>query len=101
MHYFRLQRGLMSYAFLRYYLKAFQAFIKQKKVARENFVEPDKLDLPELKPIAPPAPKIAIYTCNIGDYDDVIPPLYLPENCDYYVVSDKNRTLEALIILLT
>ena len=75
--------------FFRILFKGISSMNRARKVAKKNFVKPDRLDLPELKPIAPPAPKIAIYTCNIGNYDDVVPPLYLPENCDYYVISDK------------
>lgn len=34
--------------------------------------------------------KIAIYTCIIGNYDSPREPLYIPNNCDFYYISDKN-----------
>lgn len=33
--------------------------------------------------------KIAIYTVNIGGYDNLIQPLIIEENIDYFIVSDK------------
>lgn len=33
--------------------------------------------------------RIAIYTVNIGNYDDIIQPLFISDNVDYYYVSDK------------
>lgn len=32
--------------------------------------------------------KIAVYTCIIGSYDEVKEPLYVPDNCDFYAVTD-------------
>ena len=32
--------------------------------------------------------KIAIYTCITGGYDDVKPPHYVEDDCDYYLISD-------------
>lgn len=33
--------------------------------------------------------QIAVYTCVVGDYDDVHEPIGVAENCDYYIISDK------------
>lgn len=37
--------------------------------------------------------RIAIYTCIIGDYDTVSEPLFVPDNCDFYLVTDRKRDL--------
>lgn len=33
--------------------------------------------------------KIAIYTCVIGNYDNIYDPLYVNKNCDYYLITDN------------
>ena len=33
--------------------------------------------------------RIAIYTCVVGEYDVVKEPQYIEENCDYYLISDR------------
>lgn len=33
--------------------------------------------------------QIAIYTCIVGDYDKLRDPIYVSDNCDYFVISDK------------
>lgn len=33
--------------------------------------------------------KVAIYTCIVGNYDTIQNPEYISENCDYFLVSDK------------
>lgn len=33
--------------------------------------------------------QVAIYTCITGDYDNIVAPKDILENCDYYVLSDK------------
>ncbi len=86
---FSAAKRFKALRFFKILLKGISSMYRAKKVAGYNFAKPDKQDLPKLKPIVPPAPKIAVYTCNIGDYDNLMPPLYLPENCDYYVVSDE------------
>lgn len=37
--------------------------------------------------------RIAIYTCITGGYDVVYEPLFVPDNCDFYLVTDKKREL--------
>lgn len=32
--------------------------------------------------------RIAVYTCITGGYDAVVEPLFIPDNCDYYAVTD-------------
>lgn len=34
--------------------------------------------------------RIAIYTCVIGGYDIISPPLAIEDNCDYYIISDDS-----------
>ncbi|WP_044913066.1 glycosyltransferase domain-containing protein [Butyrivibrio sp. WCE2006] len=34
-------------------------------------------------------PKIAVYTCITGGYDDLIEPKFISDNCDYYCISDR------------
>lgn len=33
--------------------------------------------------------KIAVYTCITGKYDEPMDPLIFPDNCDYYIVTDR------------
>lgn len=33
--------------------------------------------------------RIAIYTCIIGNYDDVAEPVWIPDNCDFYIVTNQ------------
>lgn len=35
--------------------------------------------------------QIAIYTCISGDYDEVLIPNHIADECDYYVISDKKE----------
>lgn len=32
--------------------------------------------------------RIAVYTCITGGYDDIIEPLFVPNNCDFYAITD-------------
>lgn len=34
--------------------------------------------------------RIAIYTCIIGAYDKIAEPLFCPDNCDFYIVTDQD-----------
>lgn len=34
------------------------------------------------------APKIAVYTCITGNYDKLLAPKYIDNNCDYYLITD-------------
>lgn len=38
--------------------------------------------------------RIAIYTCIIGSYDEVREPMCFPDNCDYFLVTDRDRHLK-------
>jgi len=40
-------------------------------------------------------PKIAIYTCIVGDYDTIKEPIFVSEDCDYYIVTDKDVPLNS------
>ena len=33
-------------------------------------------------------PKIAVYTCITGNYDKLLAPMYMDDNCDYYLLTD-------------
>lgn len=37
-------------------------------------------------------PRIVVYTCISGDYDKLIIPEYISEECDYYFISEKDIT---------
>lgn len=37
-------------------------------------------------------PRIAVYTCITGGYDELIVPEYISEECDYYLISEKDIT---------
>ena len=32
--------------------------------------------------------RIAIYTCIIGAYDEILEPVFIPDNCDFYLITD-------------
>lgn len=32
--------------------------------------------------------RVAIYTCIIGNYDELHEPVFVPDNCDFYVITD-------------
>ncbi len=36
-------------------------------------------------------PKVAIYTCIIGDYDNLLEPIYSNKFMDFYIVTDRIR----------
>ncbi len=33
--------------------------------------------------------QIAVYTCLFGDYDEILEPPFVPDNIDYYIVTDR------------
>lgn len=35
-------------------------------------------------------PKIAIYTCIFGNYDKIYEPKFIPDNCDFYIITDQH-----------
>lgn len=39
--------------------------------------------------------KIAIYTCITGNYDRVYEPLFVPDNCDFFVITDQEVPQES------
>lgn len=45
-----------------------------RRFKKENYVKGDR---------------IAIYTCIIDEYDDLHEPLICPDNCDFYIISNK------------
>ncbi len=59
-----------------------------RKVKRKNFIKPSE-EIPLIPLLKTPPPKIAIYTCIIGNYDEFRKPLIMPDNCDFYFVTDK------------
>lgn len=68
-------------------------------VVLEKFYEVDNIRGYEKRPLIcpqiekripePPNEKIAIYTCIINGYDEVMEPLAVEDNCDYFLISDK------------
>lgn len=40
--------------------------------------------------------QIAVYTCVVGDYDKVQEPTSVAENCDYYIISDKEPEKDSI-----
>lgn len=40
--------------------------------------------------------KIAIYTCIVGDYDQISEPLWIENDCDYYIISDRKPERETV-----
>ncbi|SCY09675.1 Protein of unknown function [Lachnospiraceae bacterium XBB2008] len=44
----------------------------------------------QIQPIGNPENKqVAVYTCICGGYDEVLEPLYINEQCDYYIITDR------------
>lgn len=39
--------------------------------------------------------RIAVYTCIIGNYDILTEPLYVPDNCDFYVITDQDIPVDS------
>lgn len=62
--------------------------------SRENVWsgEPEKEELMyRITPVSNPKnKKFAVYTCIAGGYDSVVEPAYPSEDCDYYLISDRN-----------
>lgn len=40
--------------------------------------------------------QIAFYTCIVGEYDDLMEPLTVSEDCDYFVITDKKPERETI-----
>lgn len=40
--------------------------------------------------------QVAIYTCVLGDYDEVSEPDIIEDNCDYYIISDREPQKETV-----
>lgn len=40
--------------------------------------------------------RIAIYTCITGKYDEVLEPLFVPDNCDFYVITDLDLPMGSI-----
>lgn len=34
--------------------------------------------------------RIAVYTCIFGNYDKILEPYFIPDNCDFYIFTDQN-----------
>lgn len=58
--------------------------IKEVVVFDDLFIEEKEEYFPFMK-----KNHIAFYTCIVGDYDDLMEPLTVRPDCDYYVISDK------------
>lgn len=41
--------------------------------------------------------RIAIYTCIYGGYDSVREPISVPDNCDFFIFTEKDRTIESKV----
>lgn len=39
--------------------------------------------------------KIAVYTCIVGGYDDLLDPISISPDCEYYIISDKKPEKES------
>lgn len=58
-------------------------YIKRKTLLEKR--EEKEYQVPNLK-----NKKIAVYTCISGNYDNVVEPEVISEECDYYLISDNN-----------
>ena len=54
--------------------------LKKYNAKQKRFVE---------KKIEKVAKKIVVYTVIFGDYDAICEPMYIDEDCDYYIITDK------------
>lgn len=63
--------------------------IMQKKVKRKF----NEIALHNTCPIEPNyflEDRVAVYTCITGAYDKIAEPLFCPDNCDFYIVTDQD-----------
>lgn len=56
-----------------------------------------KNDMASYKPIYFSTERFVVYTCIIGDYDKILDPITRPDNCDFYLVTDKKRNVDTSI----
>ena len=68
--------------------KYFKNWIDLKRVKRK-FPDPSNKYVDLHTPNYFSEERIAIYTCIIGKYDSIIEPGFIPDNCDYYIITDQ------------
>lgn len=61
---------------------------KNEKIEDEEYSDLKKIDLENKK--------IAIYTCVIGKYDFPKEPIYVSEQCDYYIITDQEINKDSI-----
>ncbi len=66
-----------------------EPFLYDECKYRERLEIFEKGEDKEVKIVNKKNKKIAVYTCITGDYDAVVEPVTVSENCDYYLISDK------------
>lgn len=66
---------------LRYKLKCAEEYNKPTKISTNICGEKSEVKFNK---------KIAIYTCIFGNYDKIYEPKSVPNNCDFYIVTDQN-----------
>lgn len=87
------------------YIKSFDLrsiarfIIRHKRLSKMNFPRPQGIITP-LNPYMGNPPKIAVYSCIMGGYDEIREPLYLPKNCDFYMITDEKPENESRFKIL-
>ncbi|MDD5016802.1 MAG: DUF616 domain-containing protein [Eubacteriales bacterium] len=81
-------KGLKFGTILRKFINRIHNKNREKRLRKKNFPGPKGAASPIL-PLRNIPPRIAVYTCVMGGYDDVAEPLHVPENCDFYLISDR------------
>lgn len=81
----------LQYALSHFQMKSIRIAIEHRKIVKklesghkqnENFITFDDS--------ISTGSRIAVYTCITGNYDEPIEPIYVPENIDFYIVTDMD-----------
>lgn len=108
---FKLNQIFLSYKFNRYanpkgntekvhaVVQKFCDFIKMilgHTLPRGQFIYPERPYHMMDKPYAGVLPRIVVYTCVFGGYDDISDPAYISPYCDYAVITDQEISDESI-----
>lgn len=82
----RIKNRIKSEGLAGVIINTLYTFVRGKK--HKNLVE--EIDVPNsVKPNYFIDKRIAIYTVLFGNYDDIKEPVVLPNNCDFYIITDQ------------
>lgn len=75
-----------------------KVLIQLKSMGIEKVISFDELFIEEKQEYFPfmKRKQVVFYTCIVGDYDDLMEPLSIRSDCDYYIISDKKPEKETI-----